>query len=194
MEISLKDFIQATSIKLTTKEIFKDTKANQLIQYINDNNIDIYENDLNINEKSFLELLHSVHSLDTFLKILNNIANILSIDYHYQEMAMLYNMYDPQKIGYMPYNEFSILLDNEYLKYASKEWTENYLINYPRILHVYKDKIISRKSNKYEDDVDYIHPLYLNLEALKIAKENNLLKEAIEKISLYYKQENKRSS
>ena len=194
MAINLKEFINATKIKLTTKEIFKDTKAEQLIKYINDNDIDIYENDLYIKEESFLDLLHSIYSLDVFLKILDNTSNILSIDYHSKEMAMLYNMYDPQKIEYMPYDEFSILLDNEYLKYASKEWTENYLINYPRILYVYKDKIISRKNTKYEDEVDYVHPLYLNLEALKKAKEYHLLKEAINKISLFYKEENKKSS
>lgn len=188
MEIALKDFIKALNIKLTTKEIYKDTKVKQLIKYINDNNIDIYENGLYINEQAFLELLHNIHSLDTFIKILYSNANLLNINYHVKEMIMLYNMYDPKKVGYMPYEEFSILLDKEYLKYASKEWTEDYFINYPRILHVYKDRVISKCNNKYEDEVDYIRPLFLNLEALKKAKENGLLKEAINKISKYYEE------
>lgn len=195
MVINLKEFIDVTNIKLTTKEIYEDTKVKQLITYINDNDIDIYENNLYINEDAFLELLHNIHSLDVFLRIIYSSVNILSIEYHGKEMAMLYNMYDPKKIGYMSYDEFNILLDEEYLKYASKEWTEDYLINYPRILYVYKDKVVSRRNTKYEDEKDYIRPLYLNLKALRKAKENGLLKEAIKKISLYYKdKESKESS
>lgn len=188
MEIALKDFIKALNIKLTTKEIYKDTKVKQLIKYINDNNIDIYENDLYINEEVFLELLHNIHSLDTFVRILYSNASLLNINYHVKEMIMLYNMYDPRKIGYMSYDEFSILIDKEYLKYASKEWTEDYFINYPRILHVYKDRVVSKCNTRYEDEVDYVRPLFLNLDALKKAKENGLLKEVINKISKYYEE------
>lgn len=183
MAITLRDFIEATKIKLTTKEIYQSTKVKQLIDYINEYNIDIYESDISINEEAFLELLENVHSLDVVIKILSKTSDLLSINYRSKQIATFYNLYDVDKFEDLSYEEAKILLDEEYLKYASKEWTESKLLSYPRVLHISSNsRIISRKNSKSEDDEDYIEPIYINLKALEKAKQNKLLKEAVLRI------------
>lgn len=182
MVMTIKEFIEATKIKVSTKEIYQSTKVKQLMDYINEHDIEIYENDIAIKEEAFLELLENIHSLDVFLKILSRTADVLSINYHPRELAMFYNMYDPDKFDGISYEEAKILLDEEYLKYASKEWTESKLLSYPRTLHVSSSRIISRKNNKSEYDEDYIEPIYINLRALNDAKDRKLLKEAVSRI------------
>lgn len=182
MAITLKEFINATKIKLTTKEIYKNTKVKQLIAYINEHDIDIYESDISINEGAFLELLENVHSLDTVLKILSSTADLLSINYKAKQIADFYNLYDADKFEGLSYEEAKILLDEEYLKYASKEWTESKLLSYPRIIHVSSKRIISRANSKSEDDEDFVEPIYINLRALEEAKQNKMLKEAVSRI------------
>jgi len=182
MAITLKEFIEATKIKLTTKEIYKNTKVKQLIDYINEYDIDIYESDVSINEEAFLELLDNVHSLDVVLKILSRTADLLSINYRAKQIADFYNLYDADKFEGLSYEEAKILLDEEYLKYASKEWTESHLLSYPRIIHVSTKRIVSKANTKSEDDEDYIEPIYINLRALEKAKQNKLLKEAVSRI------------
>lgn len=182
MAITVKEFIDATKIKLTTKEIYKNTKVKQLIDYINENDIDICENDISINEDAFLELLESVHSLDSVLKILSRTSDLLSINYRAKQIADFYNLYDTDKFEGLSYEQAKILLDEEYLKYASKEWTESHFLGYPRIIHVSAKRVISRANTKSEDDEDYIEPIYINLRALEKAKQQNLLKEVVLRI------------
>lgn len=173
--MTMKEMLETFGIKNPTSKSINHPKMRQLLNYCNKNDIDIFEHDFLINEDAFLTLVQNIHSFETLMLIVKKASVLLNIDYNPKEMAIFYNYYDPQILQYNLDNE--ILIDEEYLKYASKEWTEHNFINQRKILVWENDRLIL-KENPYHDE-EYIASFDLNVQALKKAKEHNLLKEAI---------------
>ena len=179
--MTMNELLNAVGIKKPSLRIKKHPKMLQVLKYCNDHDIDIYENGMDINEDAFLVLLENIHSIETLAEILKNSAVLLSIDFNPKEIALFYNLYDPEVLQYN--TESEILIDKEYLKYATKEWTEKYFLAQPKVLHVSKNRMMLRNNPRDCYDEDYLETSLLNLVALKKAKDLGLLKEAIKKIS-----------
>ncbi len=177
--MTITELIKILGIKNPTLKIKNHLKMLQLLDFCNSH--DIYEHGFEIKEENFLTLLENINSLEILLEILKNPAVLLNIDFVPKEMACFYNIYNPEILQYSP--EAEILIDEEYLKYATKEWTENVLKNQTKILEVSNNKLILKENPYGEDDEEYLESYLLNLVTLKKCKELNLLKEAIEKLS-----------
>lgn len=179
--ITMKDLIKAFGIKNPTEKVRKHPKMKQILAYCNEKEVDIYEHFEDINEDAFCILLDHIHSIETFLQIINHTGVFLSINFHPKEIACFYNLYRPE----IPYSEYAnILLDPEYLTYASKEWTENLIFHQQKVLSISNQKLSVRKNPHDPEDEDYIDSYLLNLISLNEAKNLHLLKEAIEKLSV----------
>ena len=169
------ELLNALGIKHPTASLLNHPKVLELLNYCNINDATIYERDLEIKEDAFKILIENIHSFETLLTILHNTGVILSLEYYPKEIATFYNLYNSKKLQYS--EDVNILIDEEYLKYASKEWTEDVFINEERLLCI-DNQSFTLKEPKSLDDA----PIYLlNLAALKEAQERGLLKEAIAK-------------
>ena len=175
----MEELIKALGIKNPTDKIRKHPKMLQLLEYTKLH--DIYEHDFDIQEDAFITLLENINSLDVLLNILKKSYILLGINYSALEYAKFFNIYNPEVLDYYD-SESAILVDEEYLKYASVEWTEEILKNQEKVL-VINDKTLTLKDNEDEESVDYIESFLLNLVALKKAKDLGLLKDAIKKLS-----------
>ena len=177
--MTINELIKGLNIKNPTSKIKNHPKMFQLLDFCNSH--DIYRSHIYIGEEGFLTLLENINSLETLLIILRNPGVLMDIDYYPEELACFYNIYNPEILQYGP--EARILIDEEYLKYATKEWTENVLKNQTKVLEVSNNKLTLKENYYDEDDENSLESYLLNLVALKKCKELNLLKEAIEKLS-----------
>ncbi len=174
----MEELIKALGIKNPTKKIKEHPKMLQLLEYTKLH--DIYEHDFDIQEDAFITLLENINSLDVLLNILKKSYILLGINYHALEYANFFNLYDPGVLDYSL--DAAILVDEEYLKYASVEWTQGILKKQEKVLEI-NDKTLTLKDNEDDDSEDYIESFLLNLVSLKKAKDLGLLKDAIKKLS-----------
>ncbi len=179
--LTMNDLLDAFGIIHPTQKLKKHPKMQQILNFCNDNGIDVYEHEKEIQEDAFCILLDEIHSVETLLKIINNTGVFLSLNYYPREIAIFYNLYNPDILQYSEYTE--ILIDPEYLKYATKEWTEHQFLQQTKVLKVSGQRLSLRENPSGSSEEDFVESYLFNLEALKEAKEKNLLKEAIEKIS-----------
>ena len=176
--MDIDELIKILGIKNPTKKIKEHPKMLQLLEYTKSH--DIYEHDFIIQEDAFITLLENINSLDVLLNILKKSYILLGINYHALEYAKFFNLYNPEILDYSL--DANILFDEEYLKYASIEWTEEILKNQEKVLEI-NNKTLTLKDNGDEESVDYLESFLLNLIALKEAKNLGLLKDAIRKLS-----------
>ena len=179
--MTINDLIKIFGIKDPTDKIKKHPKVIQILDYCNNHDVILYRHHFYTLEKNFIILIENLNSIETLLKMLKKSVILLNIDFDAYEMAKFYNIYDPNILSYNEDTE--ILMDEEYLKYTTKEWTENVFFNQKKILTISKNRIYLRRNTISEDSENYIESYLLNLVKLKEAKELGLLKEAIIKLS-----------
>ena len=158
----------------------KHPKMKLFLNYIIENNCDVYEHGFYIKADCFQVLLENIHSFDVLLEILKKSADLLSINFNPKEMADFYNLYDPRIIQFS--KDALILIDEEYLKYTTIKWTVEKFLKIDKVLYVSKERIILKDNPNKDDEYKYVESYLLNFVALKKAKELNLLKEAIERL------------
>lgn len=169
------ELLNALGIKHPTDSLLNHPKVLELLNYCNTNDATIYEGYMEIKEEPFKVLIENIHSFETLLVILHNTGVILSLEYHPKEIATFYNLYDSNKLQYS--EEANILTTDEYLKYASKEWTEDVFFKEERVLYI-NNQSFTLQASKSDDEA----PAYLlNLVSLQKAQDMGLLKEALAK-------------
>ncbi len=173
----MEELLNILGIKKNRDVLKGNLKMQQFYNYIKETDADVYEHGFDIDGKAFLLLLTYINSFKTLLGILKRSNDLLGINYNPKQMALFYNLYDYNLLSYNEDNEF--LIDEEYLSYASVWWTENKLLKEEKLLYICSDKLMLRSSKAYGDVPSYL----VNIRTLKMAKEKNLLKEAIMKIT-----------
>lgn len=168
-----------------TKEVEENLKVRQLVEYINKNNIEYSDvgEDI-ISKDAFIKFIENINSLEVAVKVISKYPNLAGIDSTPELAAKFFNIYD---IDIYPGSFVAeLIIDKEYLKYASVEWTKTHILNYSfeRVLEICNGNI-SVKDNilTEENELDFIPGIHQNVEALKIAKKNNILKRAIERLN-----------
>ena len=216
--MDIEKLIKILEIKNPTDKIREHPKMLQLLQYIKlhdiysnvpDENIIFTENGeeddveypvfdydnfmYKINEDAFITLLENINSFEVLIKMLRREYLLVCINYNALEDAKFFNIYDPDVV--IRSLEADILVDEEYLKYASVEWTVEVLMKHPKVLQIkgkkltLKDNVMPEYNSVYWDtdhNEDYIINKFrfeLNLRALNKAKKLGLLKEAIKMLS-----------
>ena len=171
----------------STKEIEKNTKVRQLVGYINQNQIEFEEIDGTVlSKKSFLIFLNNINSIEVAARLLGKYRNLMAIEQEPEKVANFFNTYSVENFTYPGEDVASLLLDKEYLKYASVEWTREHVLSFSfgKVLQVSGKKVsttINALTDENEDE--YIPNVESNIEALKKAQKNKVLKKAIESLA-----------
>ena len=169
-------FLQNIGVK-NIKELQNNPKINQIINYIENNDINYLINSNYINEEKFLYFITNMKSANNIIEILNNDAYLLNFNYDYKELVKFLNIYNPKSINMIAGS--MILTDKEYLKYATIEWTQDIFSKSELIIKLYKDKVEFKENPLKPKDIEYISAFEQNLRVLAIAKEQKSLKEVI---------------
>ena len=156
-------------------------KVKAFIQYVKDNDLYLGETNVGMNSDDFIRLVEGIQSFTTLSKILAKPRDFLSVSSQCDNMIKWYNIYNPEKLDCIFHKEeASILIDKEYFKYASVEWTEDIFQHIEKVLVFNGDKYELQDNPLKEDDNEYIDSYSLNVSTLYYAKKNGTLKEAIE--------------
>lgn len=167
-----------------TKEIKENLKVRQLVEHINQNNIEYsdVEEDI-LSKEAFIKFIENINSLKVATKVISEYPNLAGIEFNPELVAKFFNIYD---ISIYPGSFVAELLVNEeYLKYASVEWTKEHILSFSfnKVLEIKENKIIVKDNILTEDNEDkYMPGMHQNIEALKFAMKNNILKETIESL------------
>lgn len=159
------------------EEILKNPKMKQIVEFINKNDVIIYESDEVVNAKAFNTFLENINSIEAIINILNKPSIVSAINYYPEILAEFYNLYDFKKVTW--YGKKSrILIDSQYLKVASKEWTEDVLFQSRKNIYLNNGKVTLREE-KSEDVI----PIEHNISVLARAKDEGVLFEVITKVT-----------
>ena len=170
------DFLRNIGVK-ATKEIKDNAKVKQINNYIEKNDIAYSTSSTYINEDKFLYFILNMKSIPNIIEVLNNESYLLNFNYEYKELVKFFNIYNPKRISMI--SGAKILTDNEYLKYAGIEWTQNVFSKSELIIKINKDKIQFEQNPYYPEDIRYISAFEQNLRTLVEAKKN---KEGLKKL------------
>lgn len=170
------EFLQNIGVKLT-KKIQSNPKLTQIVNYIKNNNIICLANSNYINEEKFLYFITNMKSINSIIEVLNNDVYLLNFNYNYKELVKFFNIYNPKKIDMI--GGSMILTDNEYLKYASIEWTQDIFSKSELIIKLYENKVKFEENPYNSGDIEYISAFEQNLRTLAKAKKQGKLKEII---------------
>lgn len=167
-----------------TKEVKENLKVRQLVEYIKENNIeysDVGEDILS--KEAFIKFIENINSLKIAVKVIGEYPNLTAIEFNPELVAKFFNIYD---VSIYPGSFVAeLLVYEEYLKYASVEWTKEHILNfsYDKVLELEGNDIkVKENILTDENEDDYMPGMYENVEALKLALKNNILKEAIESL------------
>ena len=172
------DFLRNIGVK-PTKEIKNNPKTKQIINYIEKNNIAYLTNSNYINEEKFLYFILNMKSILNIIEVLNTESYIVSFNYEYKDLVKFFNIYNPKRISMI--SGAKILTDEEYLKYASIEWTQNVFSKSELIIKLHKDKVQFEQNPYSQKDVRYIAAFEQNLRTLVEAKKLGILKDVIKR-------------
>ncbi|MBQ8379344.1 MAG: hypothetical protein IJX34_00840 [Clostridia bacterium] len=169
-----------------TKEVERNTKVKQLVAYINQNHIEYSDvGEKVISKEAFLKFLENINSIEVAAKVLSQYKNLTAIGLNPELVAKFFNVYPPESYSYPGSFVSELITDSEYLKLASIEWTNEHILrfSFDRILDV-KGKRLAIRDNilTEENEFDFMPGTHQNVEALKTAKKNNILKRAIESL------------
>lgn len=171
-------FLKNIGVK-ATDEIQNNPKIKQIINYINNNDINYRAVAKYTNEEKFLYFIENMKSINSIIEVLNNDSYLLNFNYEYKELVKFFNIYNPKRISMI--SGAKILTDNEYLKYAGIEWTQNVFSKSELIIKINKDKIQFEQNPYYPEDIRYISAFEQNLRTLSDAKKKGILKEVIKR-------------
>lgn len=172
------DFLRNIGVK-TTKEIKDNAKVKQINNYIEKNDIAYSTSSTYINEDKFLYFILNMKSIPNIIEVLNNESYLLNFNYEYKELVKFFNIYNPKRISMI--SGARILTDEEYLKYASIEWTQNVFSKSELIIKLHKDKVQFEQNPYSQKDVRYISAFEQNLRTLVEAKKLGILKDVIKR-------------
>lgn len=172
------DFLRNIGVK-TTKEIKDNAKVKQINNYIEKNDIAHSTSSTYINEDKFLYFILNMKSIPNIIEVLNNESYLLNFNYEYKELVKFFNIYNPKRISMI--SGARILTDEEYLKYASIEWTQNVFSKSELIIKLHKDKVQFEQNPYSQKDVRYISAFEQNLRTLVEAKKLGILKDVIKR-------------
>ena len=176
--MTVEELLEILGIQKNQHLLINHPKMLQLLAYCTQEDVSVYEHSFEIKGEAFLVLLEEIHSLQVLVEILKKSSVLLNLNDTPYEIAKFYNLYYPHFLEYSV--DSAILIDDEYLKYATKEWTENQFLQFQKILKIEDGKVfLQEHSSQQEEDIEcYLY----NLVALKQAKEAHLLKEALQKM------------
>lgn len=172
------DFLRSFGLK-ATKEIKDNAKVKQINNYIEKNDIAHSTSSTYINEDKFLYFILNMKSIPNIIEVLNNESYLLNFNYEYKDLAKFFNIYNPKRISMI--SGARILTDEEYLKYASIEWTQNVFSKSELIIKLHKDKVQFEQNPYSQKDVRYISAFEQNLRTLVEAKKLGILKDVIKR-------------
>lgn len=172
------DFLRNIGVK-ATKEIKDNAKVKQINNYIEKNDIAYSTSSTYINEDKFLYFILNMKSIPNIIEVLNNESYLLNFNYEYKDLAKFFNIYNPKRISMI--SGARILTDEEYLKYASIEWTQNVFSKSELIIKLHKDKVQFEQNPYSQKDVRYISAFEQNLRTLVEAKKLGILKDVIKR-------------
>ena len=166
-------------IKEAKDEIIKDTKVTEFLNYIINckDELKISEEELDIN--SFLYMVKNIKSFDVLLHMLNDTLIRKTMVYHLEEIVEWYNVYNPQKIRWYAREDAKLLLDEEYLKVATVDWTENSFFQLDSYFYYENGEYKLESSSIKPNDFGYIPPFYENVHTLNEEKRKGRLDKAI---------------
>ena len=170
------EFLQNIGVKLT-KKIQSNPKLTQIVNYIKNNNIICLANSNYINEEKFLYFITNMKSINSIIEVLNNDVYLLNFNYNYKELVKFFNIYNPKKIDMI--GGSMILTDNEYLKYASIEWTQDIFSKSELIIKLCENKVELEENPYKTGDIEYISAFEQNLRTLAKAKRQGKLEKVI---------------
>ena len=170
------EFLRNIGVK-ATYEIKNNPKIKQIVNYIKNNKITSLANSNYINEEKFLYFIINMKSANSIIEVLNNDTYLLNFNYDYKDLVKFFNIYNPKKIDMIAGS--MILTDNEYLKYATVEWTQDVFSKSELIIKLYKDRIEFEKNPYNPEDIKYISAFEQNLRILVEAKKQGRLEEVI---------------
>ena len=130
--------------------------------------------------------LNNINSIEVAARLLGKYRNLMAIEQEPEKVANFFNTYSVENFTYPGEDVASLLLDKEYLKYASVEWTREHVLSFSfgKVLQVSGKKVsttINALTDENEDE--YIPNVESNIEALKKAQKNKVLKKAIESLA-----------
>lgn len=172
-----KEFLNVAGIA-PTKELLDNPKIKQIVDFVNKHGFILYDTDAYIKPEVFNTLIDYIHSAEAIIQILNRESEATSLNTHLDSIIKFYNLYDPYKVQWLG-KDTAILVDEEYLKNSTKEWTENVLFKSNKIIFVGQKRVTIRENRYSKDEPKYIEPIELNVTALRVAKERGMLKQAI---------------
>lgn len=171
-----KEFLKDLGVE-PTKELVNHPKIKQLIKYLDDNNTYSVIFEDYIRPETFLYFIDNMNSIKNIAVLLNQSVFSTLFNFEYEKYIKLYNIYDAEIIPLYACTE--VLYDEDYLKFASKEWTQDVFVNSKKVIKLYKDRIVIKDYNVSPDSLEYISPFEQNLYALKKAKKEGKLGEVI---------------
>lgn len=170
------EFLRNIGVK-ATDEIKNNPKIKQIVNYIKNKDITYLTNFNYINEEKFLYFIINMKSANSIIEVLNNDAYLFNFNYDYKDLVKFFNIYNPKKIDMIAGS--MILTDNEYLKYATIEWTQDIFSKSELIIKLYKDKVEFEKNPYNPGDIEYIPAFEQNIRILSKAKKQGKLEEVI---------------
>ena len=168
--MSSREFLKDLGVE-PTNELVNHPKIKQLIKYLDDNNTYCVIFEDYIDPEKFLYFIDNMNSIKNIAVLLNQSAFSTLFNFEYEKYIKLYNIYDAEIIPLYACTE--VLYDEDYLKFASKEWTQDVFVNSKKVIKLYKDRIVIK------DSLEYIFPFEQNLYTLKKAKKEGKLGEVI---------------
>lgn len=177
--MEVKQFLNAIGVE-PTKELLNNPKIKQLVEFIAANRYDTLYSEGEISPIAFEYLVNNSNSLENVSCILCDPVLSFILSSEYEELVKFYNTYDYKKTSWFGHKTM-ILVDDEYLAYATKEWTQDVLFKSNKIIKLRKDRVIFENNPYEKDDYNYIDPIEINLITLLKAKQEGRLKEVITK-------------
>ena len=174
--MSSREFLKDLGVE-PTNELVNHPKIKQLIKYLDDNNTYSVIFEDYIDPEKFLYFIDNMNSIKNIAVLMRQSVFELLFPYDYEKFIKLYNIYDAEIIPLHACTE--VLYDEEYLKFASKEWTQEVFVNSKKIVRLYKNRIVIKEYNVSPDSLEYISPFEQNLYTLKKAKKEGKLGEVI---------------
>lgn len=179
MDMEEREFLNEVGI-VATKELLANPKIKQIVKYLTNENIVVFNTCNNIKTEEFLYFINNMNSIENIVGVLNSSVMMRNFSTSYKKYIEVLNHYDIHKISW--YGDLTLILaDSEYLANAAIEWTQNVLFKSNKIIKLQKDRIIFKENIYSEDDYDYIPPIKLNLRTLIQAKEQGRLEEVIKR-------------
>ncbi len=161
-------------------------KLKNILDYINNNKLDIFCYNGQISSESMLTFISKMYSTEKTVKILfcGNDAIYRTINAKPAQTAQFYNLYSLNYIP--PITDISVILSEKYLEMVPTEWTEKYILENVQIYlkkHGKGFRVINDRDDYFEINNSCKNVFDENISSLENALKDNALDKAIKKLS-----------